>query len=116
MTRLLILMLLLVPSAARAHSGDIHAEAATWPLDRALTLPLLFLPIGLCGLGVAKLWMRAGPGRGVHSWQVACFATGWLALAAMLLSPLHSLADGFFTAHMAEHEIMISIAAPLLAV
>ena len=115
MRRLLPAIPLLVPSAARAHSGDIHAEMA-WSLDSALTLPLLFLAIGVYGIGVAKLWMRAGPGRGVQPWQLACFAAGWLSLAAMLLSPLDSLADGLFTAHMAEHEMMMSIAAPLLVV
>lgn len=116
MRALLVLLLPLTPSAAHGHSGHIHAEAAAWSLDGMLTLPLLFLAIGLYSLGVAKLWMRAGPGRGVRPWQVACFAAGWLALAAMLLSPLDSLADRLFTAHMLEHEIMMAVAAPLLVV
>src|SRR5687767_8909703 len=99
MRRLLIPAVLLAPSAARAHSGDIHAEAAAWSLDAILTLLLLFAAVGLYGVGVANLWTRAGAGRGVRPWQVACFAAGWLSLAAMLLSPLDSLADGLFTVH-----------------
>jgi cytochrome c oxidase assembly factor CtaG len=43
------------------------------------------------------------------------FAAGWLALAAALVSPLHALGERLFTAHMIEHEILMVVAAPLLA-
>lgn len=40
---------------------------------------------------------------------------GWLTLAAGLLSPLHWLGEHLFTAHMIEHELIMAVAAPLLA-
>jgi cytochrome c oxidase assembly factor CtaG len=40
---------------------------------------------------------------------------GWLALAAALISPLHQLGDALFSAHMLQHEILILVAAPLIA-
>jgi len=114
--RALVATLLLALSAAEAHSGDSHQGLMSWPVDTVVTLPLLVLAITLYVIGVAKLWSRAGAGRGVRPWQVACFAAGWLSLAVTLLSPLHGLAEKLFVAHMAEHEIMMAIAAPLLVV
>jgi cytochrome c oxidase assembly factor CtaG len=115
MRHLLILAVLLSPSAAHAHSGHTHpAEAATWSLDNTLTLPLLFVAIGLYSTGVARLWRRAGLARGVRPGQAACFAAGWLTLALTLMSPLHVLSEKLFVAHMAEHEILMAVAAPLL--
>jgi cytochrome c oxidase assembly factor CtaG len=49
------------------------------------------------------------------SWpQLAAFWGGWLALAAALVSPLHPLGGVLFSAHMAQHELMMVVAAPLL--
>jgi putative membrane protein len=42
------------------------------------------------------------------------FAAGWAALVIALVSPLHALGSALFSAHMTQHEILISIAAPLL--
>jgi putative membrane protein len=65
--------------------------------------------------GVARLWRNAGVGRGVDRRQVAAFACGWLALAVALLSPLDALAEQLFTAHMAQHELLMVVGAPLVA-
>ena len=40
---------------------------------------------------------------------------GWAVLALALLSPLHPLGERLFTAHMIEHELLMAVAAPLLA-
>jgi putative membrane protein len=66
--------------------------------------------------GVQCIWRRAGLGRGIAHWQVACFAGGWLTLFIALCSPLHWLGEHLFTAHMIEHELLMAVAAPLLAV
>ena len=42
------------------------------------------------------------------------FLAGWLSLALALISPLHSLGGVLFSAHMAQHEILMLTAAPLL--
>jgi len=80
----------------------------------ALTALLLGLAAGLYFLGVARLWRRAGRGRGIGAGGVACFALGWLAVAAALLSPLHHAAGRLLWAHMVQHELLMAVAAPLL--
>src|SRR5690606_27665121 len=61
------------------------------------------------------LWRRAGPGRGISRSRAMAFALGWLTLAGAVLSPLHALGERLFSAHMLEHEILMAVAAPLLA-
>jgi cytochrome c oxidase assembly factor CtaG len=84
-----------------------------WTLDLPVTLPLA-LTAALYGAGVARLWRRAGRGRGATPLQLGCFAAGWLILAAALISPLHEASEAVFTAHMIEHELIMAAAAPLL--
>lgn len=48
-------------------------------------------------------------------WQRVSFAAGMIALALTLLSPLHRLGSELFSAHMVQHELLMLIAAPLLA-
>jgi putative membrane protein len=64
--------------------------------------------------GLGRLWGRAGIGHGVRRWQAAAFAGGILALIVALLSPLDSLDDALFSAHMVQHLLLILVAAPLL--
>lgn len=84
-----------------------------WTLDLAVTVPLA-LSAGLYAAGTARLWRRAGTGRGVSVPNALLFAAGWLAMAAALVSPLHDLSRRLFTAHMIEHETMMIVAAPFL--
>src|SRR3982751_467408 len=66
-------------------------------------------------VGIARLWRNAGVGQGVAPLQALAFACGWLALVAALVSPLDELAETLFTAHMAQHELLMVVAAPLVA-
>jgi cytochrome c oxidase assembly factor CtaG len=50
----------------------------------------------------------------VRRGQVVAFVLGWLALAVALVSPLHPLGEALFSAHMAQHELLMAVAAPLL--
>lgn len=81
--------------------------------ELAVVVPLA-LSLGLYGLGLVRLWRRAGWGHGIRWPNLACFAAGWLALAIALLSPLHDLGERLFAAHMIQHEILIAVAAPLV--
>jgi putative membrane protein len=85
-----------------------------WSFD-----PFVTIPLGVSGAlyatGVVRLWARAGIGESVRRWQAACFAAGWLSLLAALVTPLHELGEHLFTAHMIEHEVLMAVAAPLLA-
>lgn len=66
--------------------------------------------------GVARLWQRAGGGRGIGNADVVRFACGWIALAAALFSPIDEIADRSFAMHMVQHELLMVVAAPLLVV
>jgi cytochrome c oxidase assembly factor CtaG len=86
-----------------------------WEWDPFVTLPLA-LSLLLYAAGLARLWRRAGIGRGVAAWQVFCFGGGWLTLVMALVSPLHEYGEHLFLAHMIEHELLMAVAAPLFAV
>jgi putative membrane protein len=65
--------------------------------------------------GVVRAWSAAGPGRGLRGRHVMSFAAGWTVLAVALLSPLHEWSETLFTAHMIQHELLMVVAAPLVA-
>lgn len=74
----------------------------------------LALSAALYGAGLRRLWRRAGVGRGVRVAQAAAFFFGLSAIVAALVSPLDTLSDSLFSAHMVEHELLMIVAAPLL--
>jgi putative membrane protein len=105
-----------VIASAYAHStGELHHAPGLW---NAWTLdPLVLVPLALAGWlyakGVAGMW-RHGTGRGVARWQAACFAIGFIALFFALVWPLDMLGEQLFSAHMAQHLVLMNLAAPLL--
>ncbi len=64
--------------------------------------------------GLMTVWQRAGIGHGVTLAQAGLFAAGVLTLVLALASPLHPLGEMLFAAHMAQHLLLIGVAAPLL--
>ncbi len=103
-------------TAAPAHDGEPlapHDLWSGWSLE-----PLVLLGLATTGViylrGVLALWRSAGPGHGVRRWEAGAFALGWLALALALVSPLHRLGGALLSAHMVQHELLMTIAAPLL--
>jgi putative membrane protein len=86
-----------------------------WEWDPFVVTPLVVTFL-LYGIGLVRLWQRAGLGRGVALWQAASFLGGWLTLVVALVSPLHEYGEHLFLAHMIEHELLMAIAAPLFAV
>jgi putative membrane protein len=113
----LVVALALTASAAAAHDGP-HDEASVfaplWTFDPWVVVPLLVSATLYLG-GTLRLWFHAGVGRGIRIWQAAAFWTGWLLLAVATVSPLHWLGERLFVAHMIEHEIIMVLAAPLIA-
>jgi putative membrane protein len=65
-------------------------------------------------VGVGRLWRRAGVRHGLGIFQVTAYAAGLGTLVLALLSPLDTLADVLFSAHMGQHELLMLVAAPLL--
>ena len=106
----------LAPSLALAHEGDAHGAVDLWRaygFDLYVVLPML-LAAGIYGAGVARLWRRAGRGRGVETWRAMCFASAMLALGLALIWPFDVLGGMFLSAHMAQHILLTAAAAPLL--
>jgi putative membrane protein len=64
---------------------------------------------------VRRLWRSAGTGKGISRAQVSAFAAGWLALVVALVSPVDALSDSLLWVHMVQHELLMVVAAPLIA-
>ncbi|MFO7562091.1 MAG: cytochrome c oxidase assembly protein [Enhygromyxa sp.] len=92
---------------------DALAHAAPWSGELPAPLGLACLA-GLYGLGLARLWRRAGIGRGVRRWQVGCFVAALATLVASLLSPIATLSEELLWVHMIQHLLLMLVAAPLL--
>jgi cytochrome c oxidase assembly factor CtaG len=111
MRTLATLLLLLWAVPAAAHGGEPDAARA-WTFD-----PWVVTPLAITGLlylaGFMALWRRGETGRPARLRRAGLYASGWLALAGALLSPLHWLGEHLFTFHMIEHEIVMAVAAPL---
>jgi putative membrane protein len=66
--------------------------------------------------GIQKVWRRAGVGRGLSLKRLIAFIGAVLALVVSLVSPLDALSGILFSAHMAQHLILILVVAPLLVI
>jgi putative membrane protein len=118
-----LLSLLVLPAQLPAHTGaplEPHDLWIAWIIDPAITIPLF-----ITALLYARGWKRTRPAASRarqqtvyrpkhHSANSTLFWTGWLLLALALISPLHALGESLFSAHMAQHEILMLGAAPLL--
>jgi putative membrane protein len=93
------------------HPAPIIEAKVTWDALPLLTLGGAF---SLYTLGLARLWRSAGAGTGLGLGQVSCFLLALGTLAVALLSPLDGWSDRLFSAHMAQHELLMVVAAPLL--
>jgi putative membrane protein len=80
-----------------------------WTWEASITIPLVLL---------AVLYLFGSIRREQLStliWKHVAFWCGWFSLVFALVSPLHQLGDALFSAHMVQHEILILVAAPLIA-
>ena len=66
--------------------------------------------------GITRLWRTAGWGCGIRPIQVAGLGAGVLALLAAFSPILHEWTERWQFAHMIQHELLMVVAAPLLAV
>ena len=100
-----------VALASAAHGLAVEGDARAF----TVVVPLLLAgAVALYARGVARLWRRAGVGRGIRIVEAARFALGMLVLVVALASPLDRLAERSFALHMIEHELLMVLAAPLL--
>ncbi len=64
--------------------------------------------------GMRRLRRRCRTRGQARRWEAVAFWLGWAVLALSLLSPLHRLGETLLSAHMAQHELLMVAAAPLL--
>lgn len=105
-----VLLFLCVPATAFA-----HAEGSGSSGEDVLLLLLLGLPAVLYVVGACRLRHRRAASA-VTTTRAAAWTAGWLALLGCLVSPLDTAGARSFAAHMAQHEGLMLIAAPLLVV
>ena len=93
------------------HFGDLWH---TWGRD-PLSWAGLIVSAWLYVRGLRRTWAAAGYGHGIRTWEVGCYAAGWLSLFVALCSPIHPWGGVLFSVHMSQHEILMLAAAPLMA-
>ena len=76
----------------------------------------LAVAIGVYAVGVTRLWRSAGYGRGVRPFEALAFSGGCVALLIALSPPLDEWSERWLAAHMVQHELLMVVAAPLIAV
>jgi putative membrane protein len=104
------------PLAARAH--DAHPLAAralvrSWTVNPWL-IALVTLASALYLWGQRARRQRRRPGASLRSLESTAFFLSMVTLVLALLSPLDTLSDLTFSAHMTQHELLMLLAAPLL--
>ncbi|MFL5462204.1 MAG: cytochrome c oxidase assembly protein [Gemmatimonadales bacterium] len=90
-----------------------HVLWTAWSFEPAVVIGLALTGF-LYLFGLRRLWHNAGSGHGVRYREALFFALGWAGLAVALISPLHQMGEALFSAHMAQHELLMVLAAPLL--
>lgn len=107
------LLVLAGAAAVGAHGPDVHAAAdprVFSPWDKA-TLGGLILMAVLYAIGSRQLASRGARRPRVER---PAFAVGWLALVAAICPWFDAAALEHFSAHMAQHELMMLVGAPLM--
>lgn len=110
--RFLSFGLLLVALPALGHASlDIASDK--WSFESAVVWPILLLVCAYIS-GVFHLRQQMILQRVLSRGCVISFMLGIVSLVLALMSPLDSLADSFFSAHMTQHLILMLVAPPLL--
>jgi putative membrane protein len=68
---------------------------------------------GLAALYALAVW--PGSAHRVKQTEVAAFVLGWITIVVALVSPIDALGSALFSAHMVQHELLMIVAAPLIA-
>ena len=102
---------------ALAHDGEPHGAAgwwAAWTFEPAVIL-LLAVTLLLYARGWRALARRPGGASIQLKGRTWAFAGGMAALMIALISPIDGLAGELFWVHMLQHNLLMLVAAPLLA-
>jgi len=85
----------------------------TWSFEPAFVVPLAITAI-VYGRGVRESLRRSRRARSDIRREMFFFVSGFVVLTLALVSPIHHLGEELFSAHMIQHELLMTVAAPLL--
>ena len=110
MNPLIASSLLLASTQADAHGNAGDAGALPYPW----LLILLGCAAIAYGHGLSNVWRSAGRGHGVSVGAAVSFFAGLALLAVLVCEPVERYTNASFAAHMAQHELLMLVVAPLL--
>lgn len=76
---------------------------------------LIATTLVIFSVGWKRMPRRRSGAPAVATWRALLFIGSMLLLAAALLPPFDELADSYFSAHMAQHLVLLVVAPPMLA-
>ena len=93
------------------HGGPVEPSEAwtAWNWD-----PVVWLVVIVPAIAYLELWRRAGRRDSAARWWLRYFLAGTVALAVALLSPIDAMGASLASAHMVQHLLLATVAAPLL--
>jgi putative membrane protein len=94
-----------------AHSGEPlkpHDLWTAWEWDPGIVICLL-LTGWLYVRGIRRTTLR-------RKYEIVAYLLGWIVLVIALVSPVHPLGEALFSVHMAQHGMLMLVAAPLLVI
>lgn len=109
------LALVIGADEALAHGAPLDRPIgwADWNWDVVILLNLV-LAGWLYARGLKTIWRRTSPGHVVSPGQAWSFLGGFLVVSVAVISPLDQLSDQLAWAHMIQHMLLMTVAAPLL--
>jgi len=107
----LLVFMLAGEAVLSAHElAELTAPRALSPFDIAV---IVFLATA-GGVYAVGSWRLARRGARRRALEPVAFAVGWATLMLTALPPIDALAIQLFSAHMAQHELMMLMGAPLI--
>lgn len=76
--------------------------------------PVVLALLLILAAGGGSGWLRLRRSASASGWRLFAYFAGLIAVAIVLLSPLHQLGNRLFSAHMIGHDLLLLVAAPLL--
>lgn len=108
-------LLAMLASASAAAHGLAHQDSDSLGLNDVLISLVIAAFLVTFAVGWWRMPTRRSGEKAVPWWRAGLFVGGVLILAAVLLPPFDELADRHFSAHMAQHLVLLVIAPPMLA-
>ena len=109
-----ILLAVFLAAPVVAHSDAVEPALPGWSFEPWAFVPLA-VSLALYLVGLSRLVRRADNSQTTVRRNAMLFLLGWLALAGATMSPLHEGGGRSFTLHMLEHELIMLVAAPMIA-